>query len=126
MTDQFRLETYKSMITISIEGFKFLALANGGAAIALLAYLGNIAGKSLATPNMQLPMFFFLTGIAICGAAMFVAYLTQYKLLNEKNGDEEKNKKLKHNHLLHTAIVLFALSLIAFLIGAWTAVVRFQ
>jgi hypothetical protein len=34
-------ETYKSLITLSVEGFKFCALANGGAAVALLACLGN-------------------------------------------------------------------------------------
>ena len=37
LTAQHWIETYKSPIQISIEGFKFAALANGGAAIALLA-----------------------------------------------------------------------------------------
>lgn len=41
------LETYKSLITLSIEGFKFSALANGGSAVALLAYLGNVARNDL-------------------------------------------------------------------------------
>lgn len=36
------METYKSIITLSIEGFKFAALANGGAAVALLAYLATL------------------------------------------------------------------------------------
>ena len=40
------LETYKSLISLSTEGFKFCALANGGAAVAILAYLGNVAGKN--------------------------------------------------------------------------------
>jgi hypothetical protein len=35
-TQQQWLETYKSLIAISVEGFKFSALANGGAAVALL------------------------------------------------------------------------------------------
>ena len=39
-------QTYKSLIHLSIEGFRFCALANGGAAVALLAYLGNIASKA--------------------------------------------------------------------------------
>jgi hypothetical protein len=39
------LETYKSLISLSTEGFKFCALANGGAAVAILAYLGNVAAR---------------------------------------------------------------------------------
>jgi len=34
-------ETYKSLITISVELLKALALINGGAAVAILAYLGR-------------------------------------------------------------------------------------
>jgi len=36
------LKIFDSMIQISVSGFKLLALLNGGAAVALLAYLGNI------------------------------------------------------------------------------------
>ena len=48
------LETYKSLITLSIERFKFSAFANGGAAVALLAYLGNIAQNN-SHPRYALP-----------------------------------------------------------------------
>lgn len=40
LIDNHWLETYKSLVTLSVEAFKFSALANGGAAVALLAYLG--------------------------------------------------------------------------------------
>lgn len=39
-------ETYKSLTTISVEALKALALINGGAAVAILAYLGNLASHS--------------------------------------------------------------------------------
>jgi hypothetical protein len=47
-------ETFKSLITISIELLKMLALVNGGAAVALLAYLGNLASRASGArpPNM--------------------------------------------------------------------------
>jgi hypothetical protein len=45
-------ETFKSLITISVEALKTLALVNGGAAVALLAYLGNLAAR---TPAVRLP-----------------------------------------------------------------------
>lgn len=117
------LETYKSLITLSVEGFKFSALANGGAAVALLAYLGNIAGKGLSAPDMRCPMLAFLLGLTACGFAMLCAYLTQLKLLNELC---RGRKAFSHGWLLWTPIVLFAASIIAFGIGSWLAVTRFR
>ena len=118
------LETYKSLITLSIEGFKFSALANGGAAVALLAYLGNVAGKGVATPDMRCPMAAFLAGRCACGFAMLFAYLTQLKLLNEIG--TKADSRLSHGWALWTAILLFTGSLGAFGFGAWQAVIRFQ
>lgn len=124
LNDQHWIETYKSLITLSIEGFKFTALANGGAAVTLLAYLGNIFGKGGTAPDMRLPMAAFLAGLALCGAAMLFAYLTQLKLLNESGNDQRP--KLPHAWVLWTAIILYALSLVAFGIGSWQAVIRFH
>jgi len=118
------LETYKSLITLSIEGFKFSALANGGSAVALLAYLGNVAGKGVVTPDMRCPMLAFLIGLSACGLSMLFAYLTQLKLLNEI-GRSEKSP-FTHARLLWGAIILFALSIIAFGVGSWQAVIRFR
>lgn len=123
MGNQHWLETYKSLISLSIEGFKFSALANGGAAVAMLAYLGNIAGKGMTTPDMRCPMAAFIAGLAACGFAMLFAYLTQLKLLNEIGHTD--NFVFKHTWLLWSAIVLFACSILAFGFGAWQAVTRF-
>lgn len=83
ITNQQWLETYKSLVTLSIEGFKFSALANGGVTIALLAYIGNVAGKGAPVPDMRCPVTAFLTGLVFCGFAMLCAYLTQPKLFGE-------------------------------------------
>ena len=53
------IETYKSLVQISVEGMKLLALLNGGAVVALLAYLGNLSGKTLVMPDMRCSMAFF-------------------------------------------------------------------
>ena len=118
------LETYKSLVTLSVEGFKFSALANGGASVALLAYLGNVAGKGATTPDMRFPMAAFLAGLLTCGFAIVFAYLTQLKLLNESS--QSSTPRLSHGWLLWVAIILFVFSLAAFGIGAWQAVVRFR
>ena len=118
------LETYKSLITLSIEGFKFSALANGGAAVALLAYLGNVAGKGVPVPNMSCPMSIFMIGLTVNGLAMLFAYLTQFALLNETN--QHSSPIVKHTIALWIAIILFACSLIAFCAGALLAVNHFR
>lgn len=127
MTDRERdhwLETYKSLITISVEGFKFLALANGGSAVALLAYLGNVAGKSLPTPDMRCPMFAFLSGLAFCALSMLFSYFTQLKLLNEIGRSERR--LISHQWHLWGAIFMFLCSIFAFGFGSWQAVIRFR
>jgi hypothetical protein len=117
------IETYKSLIALSTEGFKFSALANGGAAVSLLAYLGNVASKVTQMPDMRAPMAAFLAGVAACGGAMLFAYFTQLKLLNEIGCTE--SPKLLHSWLLWAAILLFTSSLVAFGVGSWLAVIRF-
>jgi hypothetical protein len=124
ISNQHWIETYQSLISLSIEGFKFAALANGGAAVALLAYLGNVAGKGTSAPDMRCAMAAFLAGLTACGLAMLFAYLTQLKLLNESR--DAGRPKLSHGWLLWCAIVLFLCSLVFFGVGSWQAVIRFR
>lgn len=135
MSDDSHLnETYKSLITISIEGFKFCALANGGAAVAILAYLGNVAAKTAPVPDMQCAMAGFLAGLAVCGLAMICSYITQLQLYNEalaKRNPEDYNgirffgKKIPHTVFLCPAIIFVVLSLVAFSWGSWQGVREF-
>jgi uncharacterized membrane protein YidH (DUF202 family) len=119
------LETYKSLIALSIEGFKFCALVNGGAAVAVLAYLGSIAGsKCVRAPDMRVPMGAFLLGLTACGLAMVFAYLTQLRLLNETR--QGYNSRPAHTIALWIAVALTVVSLAAFAVGSWQAVIRFH
>jgi hypothetical protein len=95
------------MISLSTEGFKFSALANGGAVVALLAYLGN---KDPA-PDMRMAMFWFLFGVFACGVSLVFAYLTQLKLLNEIFASDGA-KKVEHAWLLWISIFAYAFSII--------------
>ena len=123
-SDKEYIETYRSLITLSVEGFKFSALANGGATVALLAYLGNVAGKGFPTPDMREPVLAFVLGLVACGLSMLFGYLTQLRLLNEIGCSEKL--RFRHNVILWIAIVLFACSVVAFGVGSYLAVTRFH
>ncbi len=116
------LETYKSLTTLSTEDFKFCALANGGAAVAILAYLGNVVGQEFAYPCMTCPIAIFLAWLILCGVTMLFAYFKQLSRLNRLFRREDPSK----DWLLWVAIVLFISSLSAFAFGSWKVVVAFQ
>jgi hypothetical protein len=116
------LETYKSLIQISIECIKLLALLNGGASVALLAYLGNIAGKNWEVPDMRWPMGLYLFGLFCCGITFVASYCTQLALYNESMG----RPFTKHECLLRWAIASAFLSIISFAVGSFLSVVKFK
>ena len=114
-------ETYKSLVALATEGFKFVALINGGAAVALLSYLGSVSGTG-HVPDMRSAMFMFLGGLACCGVSMLFAYLTQLRRLN----DIAENTNTKPSWRLSVALVFFILGLVLFISGAWLAVTGFE
>lgn len=117
---QHAIETYKSLVQISVAGLKLLALLNGGAAVALLAYLGNIAGKGVPAPDVRLSMACYLLGLVLCGLAFVASYLTQLRLYNEAVAAPGSGAG-RHELWLRLAIGLAMLSLFAFSIGSYLA-----
>ncbi|WP_429178620.1 hypothetical protein [Aeromonas salmonicida] len=122
--DWHKAETYKSLIAISIEGFKFCALANGGAAVAILAYLGNVAGKGRVLPDMAWPMVFFSLGLGACGAAVLCSYLTQLQLYDEERRSVPESDR-KHLRYLHCGLLCVAASIVLFVVGSMVAVCKY-
>ncbi len=118
------IETYKSLTQISVEGLKLLAILNGGAAVAILAYLGNIAGKERPIPDMRWPMGLYLLGLVLCGFAFIASYLTQLRLYNESVG--RSGRIIFHQHWLRIALACVLLSIVAFAVGSLLAVWRFK
>jgi len=117
------IETYKSLIQVALQGLKLLALVNGGAAVALLAYLGNVAGKGAATPDMRVPMISYLIGLTLCGLAFMTSYATQFILHNENIADMPRGS---HKRLVLLTALLALLSLAAFFVGSLFAASVFR
>ncbi len=127
MTDHFiqeRLtETYKSLITLAIEAFRYLALINGGAIVALLTYLGNVVENGDSVPDLGMPLFWFIVGLVACGIAMASAYLTQLKLFNDLLLTGKFSTR--HKPTLWVSIFGYIVSLSSFSYGAWLAIQAF-
>jgi hypothetical protein len=80
-------ETYKALITLAVEALKMLALVNGGAAVAVLTYLGNLVSHSplgAATPDMTPALRWYCGGLFATTLAFVAAYVTQLTLYNEE------------------------------------------
>lgn len=123
-----RQETYKTLVTLAVEAVKFCALANGGAVVALLAYLGNVHAKApqMGAPNLTGAITWFLGGLAFSGVLVAASYATQVLIFNDsfqhsyirKDGRKDGRHKLPHR----VAVGAFVLSLGCFVAGAWSAV----
>jgi hypothetical protein len=125
-----QLKTFDSMIQLALTGFKLMVLLNGGAAVALLAYLGNITGNAstaatgtvLVPPDLRAPMVFFILGLICCMAAVGLGYRTQYFLAKEVSGTAGYGS---YRAWFVWGSLLFAASIACFGIGAFWAAARF-
>jgi len=115
------LETYKSMISIGTEAMEGLQLINGGAVVALLAYIGQAKdGAKLAT-RIDTPVAWFLAGLVAATLTFVLTYLTQFRLLNELRRPAEV-KQGTHIIWLFITIGFAVLSILFFSIGSYAAV----
>jgi hypothetical protein len=105
-------ETYKGLITLSVEALKMLAIVNGGAAIAVLTYLGNLvshASGGQRTPDVIPALQWYCWGLAATMAAFVVAYVSQLLLFGEERRHRRGSKATPWHSVGVWAGVLLAL-----------------
>ena len=126
--EQRAIEILKSLVEISVSGFRTLALLNGGGAIALVSYLGH------ANPIRPLPPSYiifalggYIFGLLFCGCAYFTSHATQLHYYNETIQAMINPQILitRHRAWLWWARAFVVLSLIAFFVGSAAAVLGF-
>jgi len=74
------LEMFRSVIAAGQSALKASMLMNGGAAVALLAFIGNAASNLSTRPivsKFALPLFLLVLGVFFSGVATGANYLTQ-------------------------------------------------
>jgi hypothetical protein len=118
-------ETFRGLVTLAVELLKMLALVNGGAAVALLAYLGNFAAHASSgehPPHLIHALSWFASGLLVTTLTMVVAYLTQLRLYYEERARHLGEKFVTlHGYLLTIGLLLTVVSAVAFLEGCVTA-----
>ena len=78
-------DLFRSVIELATISLKAVLLVNGGAAIALLAFLGNIAStqpRSSLVSILAFALLCFTIGVLVGLIGMGISYLTQYGFLN--------------------------------------------
>ena len=109
-------ETYKSLLNFSIECFRFLMYANGGAIVAILTFAGNLASKGIGLKGLIEGVISFVFGIFFCLTSVMLSYVTQYSLHNENNN--RIGAMPSHQIFLKSAAFFAILSCLAFLYGS--------
>jgi len=122
------VETFKGLINLSIEALKALLLINGGAAVAILAYLGNLASRTSVAnlPNMRNALLCFSVGVFFAALAFIAAYFTQLRLYYEERARHIRQPfQVLHPIGVGIATPLILASAAAFGTGCWIAASAF-
>lgn len=114
------LEMLRSVLSSAHAAVNSSMLINGGAAAALLAFIGHLVaqspGKGLAAA-FAVPMIVFVGGVFLAALAGGLTYLTQYAYHHKSKGA---------NLWRHLTKVVVVLSYSAFVAGGWLAFERFR
>lgn len=115
-----RMEIYRSTIMSGQAAMKSTILINGGAAVALLAFIGHLvsSGQKSIVPSFALPLFCFVAA-ALCGV---VAVGLTYVTLSSYN----INKTMLGNISNTISVGVVVLSYILFAVGCYNAYLIFS
>lgn len=114
--------TYKGLIQLSLSGLRFAIFANGGAAVALLAFIGKEGTAALSLGAVRTTMALFIAGVVLGGLAYVTAYLTQLRLYGESALNAPQTGVLQHRTFLWVTEALVVASIGVFAAGAWCGV----
>ena len=83
----FAMKLNESVINNSNIALRTALIINGGAAIALLSFIGSLHTNDPAAPNrdyshLTAPLLWFAWGVALAGGAIALAYFTNYSILS--------------------------------------------
>ena len=118
-------ETYKGLIALCQSALRGAAIVNGGAAVALRAFIGRIYSGDISilfNPSYAIlyPMLLFIGGLLAAGLASGAAYVAQFSLYNETMGFKAMLPRIirEHKDWIKAGVGLFVVSYLCFAFGA--------
>lgn len=113
--DEYALESHRSTITIAIEAVRALLLANGGAVVAILTFLGDVSDKpeSVAPARVASALVLFSFGLAGAIAALILGYFAQANFTHGKISEDEKPVTAAEKRAKRLGVPLLTLAVIA-------------
>ncbi len=107
---------FNAVISFAQTALKIPILINGGAAIAILALMGNTWNeKNSLAADLAFSLLFFSIGVFVVAIGTGLSYLAQYRFQYVGEGDTTA-------HVFRwAAIVFIIISYILFMFGAWWA-----
>jgi len=112
--EQYAIEAYKSLTTTGVEAAKAALLLNGGAAVAFIAFLGNLLANKHDLPNLEHPLICYLAGLISAGFALVLVCLVNLRVYNE----DVRQLPARYPWLLRPAIILVVASYLCFIAGS--------
>ncbi|MBL8645158.1 MAG: hypothetical protein JNK21_14595 [Rhodospirillaceae bacterium] len=117
-----RLEMFRSVIQVGQAAIKSLLLINGGATIAYLAFLGQLAGKStVLLAYYASPIIWFVAGVSLAGLLAVLTYLSQACYARDSGTPETKKWETRGAFVHVLCLIAGVVSLVAFVGGGLAA-----
>jgi ABC-type multidrug transport system fused ATPase/permease subunit len=111
-----QLENSKSLISLSQSAVRLIAIVNAGAAVALLAFLGNALSKNVdIAARFSGALLWFAWGVVLATLVTFLSYVTQLLY-----GQEETTRARRWAIPAHVATaILWLAALVTFAAGCY-------
>jgi hypothetical protein len=111
------LENDRSTIAFSQAAQRNLILINAGAAVALLAFMGNLLTKGLSVTSFVPAMAWFAAGVALGTLTSALAYVTQLLYGSKDENGSRDEKRVKLGEICHRASIAMGLATLAVFVG---------
>ncbi|WP_215843664.1 hypothetical protein HHS34_007285 [Acidithiobacillus montserratensis] len=116
---QKHIETYKSIISLSVELYKALLLLNGGGLIALLTYIGSQHGLAPTNTWLSSAIYIFIGGLSLVPISFALSYGVQIGIYNRFLNPNKRGKTDKSiDRKFYCAMTLTALSIVCFVVAS--------
>jgi len=122
---------FRAIMDFAVVSIRSLTLINGGAVVAILAFLGSVwrssdrGGPPSIAVLLAEPLGWFIAGLALAVASAMTSYLSQVAFLELRTEKDGRRQSTAGDVLRGMAIGAACFSLVCFCVGSYQAVQAF-